>query len=131
MILPKLKVNKKQSSNVLKGQRPIVAEIILYCTLRFLLWSIMRSTIYTTIHLHIQFLSFLLKAFFVFLNKLSLLFLYYVSSRPSILMSQKHETEHIVLPSTISLSAADTSQNASAAQREFRFTPNIKHSLSV
>jgi hypothetical protein len=76
-------------------------------------------------------LSLLLKGFFVFLKKLSLLGLYMSEVRPSILLNQKYDTEHIALPSTTSLSAPDTSQNASAAQREFRFTPNIKHSLSV
>jgi hypothetical protein len=36
MILPWLEVNKKQSSNASKFRQPIVAEIILHCTLHFL-----------------------------------------------------------------------------------------------
>jgi hypothetical protein len=36
MLLPWMNVDNKQSSNASKGRRPIVAEIILHCTLRYL-----------------------------------------------------------------------------------------------
>jgi len=36
VLLPWLNVDNKQSSNASKGRRPIVAEIILHCTLHYL-----------------------------------------------------------------------------------------------
>jgi hypothetical protein len=36
MILPWLQVNARQSSNASKGKRPIIAELILHCTLHYL-----------------------------------------------------------------------------------------------
>jgi hypothetical protein len=43
-ILPWLEANQKQSSNASKGQCPIVAEIILHCTLCFLAGGSVHDT---------------------------------------------------------------------------------------